>query len=98
MRALGFSRADILLSFLLESVMLCGMDGVLGLLATVPMSAFRFEISNFNTSTEATTAFRFGPLVLTVAVVMTLAMGLFGGLFPALRTVRLDVIRALCEI
>ena len=97
MRALGFSRADILRSFLLESVLLCGMGGVLGLLATVPMSAYRFGISNFNTFTETTIAFRFGPIVLTVAVVMTLAMGLFGGLFPALRAVRLDVIRALRE-
>ena len=32
-----------------------------------------------------------------VAVSMTLAMGVFGGLFPAIRAVRLDVIRALRE-
>ena len=29
---------------------------------------------------------------------MTLVMGVFGGLFPALRAVRLDVIRALREL
>ena len=98
MRALGFSRLDILISFLRESVLLCGMGGVLGLLATVPMSAFRFGISNFNTFAETTISFRFGPLVMTVAVAMTLAMGVFGGLFPALRAVRLDVIRALREV
>ena len=42
-------------------------------------------------------SFRFGPLVMTVALVMTLAMGVFGGMFPALRAVRLDVISALRE-
>jgi putative ABC transport system permease protein len=35
---------------------------------------------------------------MTVALVMTLAMGLFGGMFPALRAVRLDVISALREL
>ena len=30
--------------------------------------------------------------------IMTLAMGVFGGLFPALRAVRIDVIRALREL
>jgi putative ABC transport system permease protein len=33
-----------------------------------------------------------------VAVGMTLAMGLVGGLFPALRAVRMDVIKALREV
>jgi putative ABC transport system permease protein len=35
---------------------------------------------------------------MAVATAMTLAMGVFGGLFPALRAVRLDVIRALREL
>src|SRR3954447_157389 len=92
MRALGFSRFDILVSFLAESVLLCAFGGGLGLLATIPLSAFSFGMSNFNTFTESTITFRFGPLVMFVAVAMTLAMGVFGGLFPALRAVRMDVI------
>ncbi len=98
MRALGFSRFDILVSFLAESVLLCGLGGLLGLLATIPLSAFSFGMSNFDTFTEATVSFRFGPLVMGVAVAMTLAMGVFGGLFPALRAVRMDVIAALREL
>jgi putative ABC transport system permease protein len=35
---------------------------------------------------------------MTVAFVMTLAMGVFGGMFPAIRAVRLDVIRSLREL
>jgi len=45
-----------------------------------------------------TVAFRFGPLVITVALLMTLVMGVFGGMLPALRAVRLDVISALREL
>jgi putative ABC transport system permease protein len=98
MRALGFSRLDILVSFLGESVLLCALGGLLGVLATIPLGALTFGTSNFNTFAEVTVAFRFGPLVITVALIMTLAMGVFGGLFPALRAVRLDVIRALREL
>ena len=37
-------------------------------------------------------------IVMGVAFLMTLAMGVFGGLFPALRAVRMDVIAALREV
>lgn len=96
MRALGFSRFTILASFLLESLLLCVLGGLLGLLATVPLNAMSFSmINNF---TEAAFAFRFNWQVMTVAFVMTLAMGVFGGMFPALRAVRLDVVKALREM
>jgi putative ABC transport system permease protein len=98
MRALGFSRLDILVSFLAESVLLCALGGVLGLLATLPLAGFNFGISNFNTFTESTVSFRTGPLVMAVALAMTLSMGVFGGIFPALRAVRMDVITALREL
>jgi putative ABC transport system permease protein len=98
MRALGFPRRDILLSFLSESLLLCGLGGALGLLATLPLGALTFGTMNSNTFAEVTVSFRFGPLVMTVALLMTLAMGVFGGLFPALRAVRLDVVRALREL
>jgi putative ABC transport system permease protein len=98
MRALGFSQFDILISFLGESLLLCALGGAIGLLATFPLSALTYETSDFNSFASVTVAFRFGPLVMTVALVMTLAMGVFGGMFPALRAVRLDVISALREL
>jgi putative ABC transport system permease protein len=98
MRALGFSRFDVLISFLGESVLLCALGGLLGLIATIPLGALTFGTNDFNTFSERTINFRFGPLVMIVAVGMTLAMGLFGGLFPALRAVKLDVIKALREL
>jgi putative ABC transport system permease protein len=96
MRALGFSRFDILISFLSESVLLCALGGALGLLATIPLGYI--TISTSVGFTEAAISFRLGPLVMTVALVMTLCMGVFGGLFPAIRAVRMDVISALRQL
>lgn len=98
LRALGFSRFDVLISFLGESVLLCTLGGLLGWLATFPMSALTFGTNDFSSFAEKTIQFRFGPLVFGVAFAMTMAMGIFGGLFPALRAVKLDVIRALREV
>lgn len=97
LRALGFSRMDVLLSFLGESILLCALGGLLGWLATIPMTTLTFGMNDFASFAEKTIAFRFGPLVFAVAFAMTLAMGVFGGLFPALRAVKLDVIKALRE-
>jgi putative ABC transport system permease protein len=98
MRALGFSQLDILICFMGESLLLCALGGAAGLLATIPLNALTYETSDFNSFASVTVAFRFGPLVIAVALLMTLAMGLFGGMVPAMRAVRLDVISALREL
>jgi putative ABC transport system permease protein len=98
MRALGFSRFSILLSFLGESVLLCALGGLVGVLLTLPLSFLTVGTNNIDTFAEVSVNFRIGPLVLAVAVAMTLAMGIFGGLFPAIRAVRMDVISALREL
>ncbi len=98
MRALGFSQFDVLISFLGESILLCALGGAAGLLATLPLNALTYETSDFNSFASVTVSFRFGPLVMGVALIMTLVMGLFGGMLPAVRAVRLDVISALREL
>jgi putative ABC transport system permease protein len=98
LRALGFSRFNVLACFLGESVLLCSLGGLLGWLATLPMSALTFGTNDISSFAERTIQFRFGPLVFAVAFSMTLAMGVFGGLFPALRAIRLDVVKALREV
>ena len=98
MRALGFSQLDILICFMGESLILCALGGLAGVLAAIPLNALTYETSDFNSFASITVAFRFGPLVMGVASLMTIAMGLFGGMFPAIRAVRLDVIAALREL
>jgi putative ABC transport system permease protein len=98
MRALGFSQWDILISFLGESFLLCLLGGILGLVATLPLNYLTIETFNFGNFASISISFRFGWLVASVALIMTVAMGLFGGMFPALRAVRLEVISALREL
>jgi putative ABC transport system permease protein len=98
MRALGFSQLDMLICFLGESLILCSLGGLVGVLAAIPLNSWTYETMDFNSFASVTMAFRLGPLALGVATVMTLAMGVFGGMMPALRAVRLDVISALREL
>ena len=97
LRALGFKRRSILTCFLLESVILCLLGGILGCLATLPFNGISTGTANWATFSEITFAFRFGPSVLLRGVLMSLAMGLLGGLIPAIRAVRLNIVNALRE-
>jgi putative ABC transport system permease protein len=97
LRAIGFSRRSVLTSFLFESVVLCLLGGVLGCLATLPFNGLSTGTANWATFSEITFAFRFGPSVLLRGVAMALTMGLVGGLFPALRAVRMPIVGALRE-
>jgi putative ABC transport system permease protein len=85
------------MSFLLESILLCLMGGALGCLATLPFNGLSTGTVNWETFSEITFEFRFGPLVLLQGVTMALVMGVLGGLFPALRAVRLNIVSALRE-
>ena len=95
LRALGFPRRSILTSFLLESVLICLTGGLIGCLATLPLSGMSSGTANWTTFSELTFEFRFGPAVLARGVLMALVMGALGGLFPAIRAVRLKIIDAL---
>lgn len=97
LRALGFPRRDILTSFVFESLLIGVLGGLLGLMAMIPLSNLTFNTSNFSTFTEMSIHFRFGPWVLLGAPAMALATGLTGGLLPAIRAVRMNVINALRE-
>jgi putative ABC transport system permease protein len=95
LRALGFRRRSILASFLLESMLLCLMGGALGCLLVLPFSGFSTGTANWATFSEITFSFRFGPKVIAQGLLMALTMGLLGGLFPAIRAVRMNIVSAL---
>lgn len=97
LRALGFPRVSILSSFLLESTTLCLLGGVLGCLATLPFNGLSTGTANWASFSEITFEFRFGPNVLIQGVIMAVVMGILGGLFPALRAVKLNIVTALRE-
>jgi putative ABC transport system permease protein len=83
---------------MLESVILCLLGGLIGCLAAVPFDGYSTGMANIQTFSEIAFSFRFGPAVLLQGVLMSLAMGLIGGLMPAVRALRLNVIQALREV
>jgi putative ABC transport system permease protein len=95
LRALGFRRQSVLVSFLLEALIICLLGGLLGCLATLPFNGLSSGTANWATFSEITFSFRFGPRVLLGGMMLSLAMGLLGGLFPAIRAVRMRIVDAL---
>jgi len=96
LRALGFSRFSVLMSFLFESIALCLLGGIVGCLGTLPFNGMSSGTSiSFN---EVTFSFNFGPRVLLQGALLALTLGLLGGLFPAIRAVRMNIVRALREV
>ena len=97
LRALGFSRFSILLSFVMESVLLAFVGGVLGCLIAIPMNGFTAGTGQTQSFSELAFAFRITPGIVIVGMVFALLMGFVGGLLPALRASRMPITKALRE-
>lgn len=95
LRALGFSRFSILTSFLLESIALALLGGVVGTLASFAMGFVRFSVINFATFSEIVFTFEPTPGIVVTSVVIAVVMGLLGGFFPALRAARMSPLQAM---
>ena len=94
LRALGFSRGSILLSFVIESTLLALAGGVLGCLIAVPANGLSSAAGGANFA-EVAFAFRITAPVLMVGMVLAFLMGLGGGLLPAWRAARVPITAAL---
>ncbi|WP_437753488.1 ABC transporter permease [Sorangium sp. So ce1389] len=95
LRALGFSRLSILMSFLIESVLLALVGGALGVLAALGMRFVRFSTLNFASFSEIVFTFEPTPGILIASVLVAVVMGVLGGFFPALRAARISPIQAM---
>jgi putative ABC transport system permease protein len=97
LRALGFSRVSILLSFVLESAFLAMVGGVLGCLLALPANNMTGATGNTAGFAELAWAFKVTPPLLAGGLVFAFVMGLLGGLLPAVRAARLPITSALRE-
>ena len=97
LRALGFSRTSIMMSFMVESLLLALAGGVLAGIPALFVQQLTFSTTNFNTFTDVTWHFRASPAILVGGLVFALAMGLIGGLIPAIRAARMPIISSLRE-
>jgi len=92
---LGFSPLAIMASFMIESVCLALVGGVLGCLLALPINGIVTSTTNFSTFSELAFAFRVTPPALVAGLVFAGMMGLVGGFLPALRAARQTIATSL---
>lgn len=95
LRALGFKRRNILVAFLLESVTLSILGGIIGLVLASFMQTITISTTNFQNFSELAFGFSLSPDTIIWSMIFSIVMGIVGGFFPAIRAARLDIITAL---
>lgn len=95
LRAIGFGVGSVVVSFVLEALLIALAGGVLGCLAVIPLNGFTTGTINWQTFSHLAFAFRVTPQLLLAGLLFALAMGLAGGLPPAIRAARAPVAAAL---
>ncbi len=98
LRVLGFSKNSIMLSFLMESLLIAGLGGLVGCLLVLPLNNITTGIGSFVTFSEIAFNFRVSPEIMLTGVIFALVMGAVGGLFPARMAARKEILVALREI
>ncbi len=86
-KAIGAGRANILIQFLIESSVMSGMGGIIGVLSGISAS---YVISNVMDIT-----YSINIPVIVIAFVFSLAVGVFFGLYPANKASKLKPVDAL---
>jgi len=97
LRVLGFSRANVLLSFVIESVMLGLAGGVAGELLGIAVAQVTGLSSRLMKAGEFIFSFRLAPSAFAAGLIAALLIGAIGGFLPALRAARLAVVDSLRE-
>jgi putative ABC transport system permease protein len=97
LRALGFSRRSILVSFVTESTFVAILGGVGGCLLACTLNGFSTGTGQTQSFSELVFAFRITPAILATALGFAGAMGVVGGVLPAVRGARLPIASALRE-
>jgi putative ABC transport system permease protein len=98
LRVLGFSRASILFSFLIESLLLSLIGGVIACILVLPLNNVTTGLGNFITFSETSFNFRVGPEAMAIGILFALILGAVGGLLPARQAARKEILTALREV
>jgi ABC-type lipoprotein release transport system permease subunit len=88
MLTLGFGKGSILLAFMVESVLIALVGGVIGCLLALPVNGTATSTTNFSTFSEIAFAFRITPAALLTGMIFALVLGVVGGLLPAWKASR----------
>jgi putative ABC transport system permease protein len=95
LRALGFRRRSIMAVFLVESLLLGLVGGVMGLFFSSFLQFFTVSTVNWQTFSELAFSFTLTPDIAMRSLVFSLIMGFVGGVLPAFRAARMNIVEAL---
>lgn len=95
LRALGFQRLSILTAFLIESTLTSFSGGTIGLFLASFLRFFTVSTLNWQTFSELAFTFTLTGEIIWKSVVFSLLMGFFGGVLPAYRASRMNIVEAL---
>jgi ABC-type antimicrobial peptide transport system permease subunit len=95
LRALGFGQASILTAFLLESLFIGVIGGAFGLVMASFLQFLTISTMNFQTFAELAFSFTLTFRIAAESLVVALVMGLVGGLLPAVKASRMNIVDAL---
>jgi putative ABC transport system permease protein len=98
MRALGFGGPAVVFSFLIEALLIAFVGGVIGCVAVLRLNGLTTSTINWQTFSNLAFAFRITPGLLLSGLIFALAMGLIGGLLPAISAARRPIAVALREL
>ncbi len=98
LRVLGFSRSSILGSFLLESLCLAGVGGLLGILLVLPLNGVSTGLGNWVTFSETAFELRVTPPLMATGILFALLLGAIGGFLPAFSAARKQILTALRQV
>ena len=98
MRALGFSSWNVILSFLFEALLISLIAGIIGCVVVLPLNGMTTQTMNFSTFSNLAFAFKITFNLLAMGVIFALAMGVLGGLLPAVRAALRPVAVSLREL
>jgi putative ABC transport system permease protein len=97
MRVLGFSRANILVSFLVESAILGLVAGIVGVFLAILVAWMTGLDSRLMTVGTIFFSYRPTPSAILAGLIAAAAIGVAGGMLPAWRAARIGVIEAIRE-
>jgi ABC-type antimicrobial peptide transport system permease subunit len=95
LRALGFPRGAVLRVFLAEAVSLGLIGGAIGLGAASFLSLVSVSTTNWTSFTELAFGFALSPNVVLGSLFFAVTMGILGGLLPAARAARSEIVNSL---
>ncbi len=98
LRVLGFSRASILVSFVIESLLLSVLGGLMGVLMVLPLNGVESGIGNSVTFSQTSFDFRVTPEIILTGIAFATLMGILGGYLPARSASKQDILNALREL